>query len=131
LTTESNSTQAEVGAIHQGTSFPEPATQPKAESSKQSQNSAARDPRLVEAERDLHDAEGRVAELSQQLREVNEALIDANQELAQLPLLKHRLAEMYDQNAALKGQLHDLIGSRSWQLTEFLRKINRALKRQS
>lgn len=129
LTSESNSTQAEAGAIHNGTGFHEPALPRQAESSEQPQN-GARDPRLAETERNLHEAESRAAQLAQQLREASEALIDANQELAQMPLLKHRLAEMYDQNAALRGQLNDLIGSRSWQLTEFLRKINHALKRQ-
>ena len=48
-----------------------------------------------------------MANLSQRLREANEALIEANQELAQMPLLKHRLAEMYNQHAALEGQLND------------------------
>jgi hypothetical protein len=129
VTTESNSSQAGSSAVHNGLGFREPAIDRELESSDQP-SSGNGDPRLVEAERDLREAERQVAKLSLQLRETSEALVDANQELAQMPLLKHRLAEMYEQNAALKGQLHNLIGSRSWQLTEFLRKINRALKQQ-
>lgn len=72
----------------------------------------------------------REAEAARRLREVGAALVDANQELAQLPLLKHRLAEMYEQNAALEGQLHGLLGSRSWQVTGFLRKLTATLKLQ-
>jgi hypothetical protein len=128
VTTESNSRQA-VGAIHNGNGFREPAIHGEPEASDRPTNGSV-EPRLVETERELREAERETAKLSQQLREASEALIEANQELAQMPLLKHRLAEMYDQNAALRGQLNDLIGSRSWQLTEFLRKINQALKLQ-
>jgi DNA polymerase/3'-5' exonuclease PolX len=70
------------------------------------------------------------AEAARKLGEVGAALIDANQELAQVPLLKHRLAEMYGQNAALEVQLNQLMGSRSWQVTGFLRRLSAVLKLQ-
>lgn len=80
--------------------------------------------------RALREAEAREAKLEKRLRETSAALIDANQELAQSPLLKHRLAEMYDQNAALKAQLKVVFDSRSWQVTGFLRKLSHVLKLQ-
>jgi hypothetical protein len=129
LTNRSDSRQAQAGTVDNGNGFYEPADDPAPDNLEQPSNEAG-DPRLVEAERKLHEARARVANLSHQLQEANEALVDANQELAQAPLLKHRLAEMYDQNAALKGQLNDLVGSRSWQITGFLRRISHALKLQ-
>ena len=81
-----------------------------------------------EAVRALRETEAREAGLSERLRETSKALIDANQELAQAPLLKHRLAEMYDQKAGLEAKLQEVLHSRSWQTTEVLRRISRALK---
>jgi hypothetical protein len=82
----------------------------------------------AEALRALREAEAREANLSERLRNTSKALIDANQELAQAPLLKHRLAEMYDQKAGLEAKLQEVLHSRSWQTTEVLRRISRALK---
>jgi len=82
----------------------------------------------AETMRALREAEAREAGLAERLRETSKALIDANQELAQGPLLKHRLAEMYDQKAGLEAKLQEVLHSRSWQTTEVLRRISRALK---
>jgi SAM-dependent methyltransferase len=84
----------------------------------------------AQAQRALQEAEAREAKLEKRLQETSAALIDANQELAQAPLLKHRLAEMYDQNAALKAHLEKVLDSRSWQVTGFLRKLSHMLKLQ-
>ena len=86
--------------------------------------------KAAEAQRALHEAEAREANLAERLRETGKALVDANQELAQTPLLKHRLAEMYDQKAGLEAKLQEVLHSRSWQTTEVLRRISRALKLQ-
>jgi hypothetical protein len=91
---------------------------------------AAAEEEQLGAARALHEGEVREARLSERLRASSKALMDANQELAQLPLLKHRLAEMHDQNAALRAQLQEVIGSRSWQVTGFLRKLTAVLKLQ-
>lgn len=84
----------------------------------------------AEAQRALRQAEAREANLAERLRETGKALVDANQELAQAPLLKHRLAEMYDQKAGLEAKLQEVLHSRSWQTTEVLRRVSRALKLQ-
>ena len=84
----------------------------------------------AEALRALRQAETREVNLSERLRAASKALVDANQELAQAPLLKHRLAEMHDHNAGLQAKLQEVLHSRSWQTTEVLRKISRALKLQ-
>jgi 2-polyprenyl-3-methyl-5-hydroxy-6-metoxy-1,4-benzoquinol methylase len=57
------------------------------------------------------------------LREVSKSLVDANQELAQIPLLKHRLAELHEEHADLWRRFNTVEGSRSWRMTEPLRKF--------
>lgn len=86
--------------------------------------------RALAAERRAAEAEAQAAALSERLEQVNKSLIDANQELAQMPLLKHRLAEMYELKASYEGQLNEVVSSRSWQATGFLRRFSRALKLQ-
>jgi SAM-dependent methyltransferase len=70
------------------------------------------------------------ADAARNLQEVGAALVDANQELAQLPLLKHRLAEMYERKDSLQARLDTVLGSRSWQITGFLRRLSAMLKLQ-
>jgi O-antigen biosynthesis protein len=84
----------------------------------------------LEAARALREAEAREARLNERLQATGNALVDANQELAQMPLLKHRLAEMYGETAASKAQLDQLLGSRSWRITGFLRRLTATLKLQ-
>lgn len=97
-------------------------------------NAAQAEDAGAEAAREIARLEARLAdqeaEAARKLGEVGAALVDANQELAQIALLKHRLAGMYEQNAALEGRLNKLMGSRSWQVTGFLRKLSAALKLQ-
>jgi 2-polyprenyl-3-methyl-5-hydroxy-6-metoxy-1,4-benzoquinol methylase len=57
------------------------------------------------------------------LRETAAALLDANQELAQIPLLKYRLAELHQEHAHLWGRFNEIEGSRSWRLTAPLRRF--------
>ncbi len=100
------------------------------EAERRSVDAQAEVTRALEAERRAAEAEARAASLTERLEQVNKSLIDANQELAQMPLLKHRLAEMHELRASLDAQLDEVLGSRSWQATGFLRKTSRALKLQ-
>jgi 2-polyprenyl-3-methyl-5-hydroxy-6-metoxy-1,4-benzoquinol methylase len=81
-----------------------------------------------ESARSVRELEVREAEALERLRETGSALVDANQELAQMPMLKHRLAEMYDRTAGLEGRVNTLLGSRSWRLTSFLRQLAATLR---
>jgi O-antigen biosynthesis protein len=49
-------------------------------------------------------------------------LVDANQELAQIPLLRHKLATLEEQHAELSREYHALLESTSWKLTKPLRR---------
>jgi ubiquinone/menaquinone biosynthesis C-methylase UbiE len=59
------------------------------------------------------------------LEETAAALLDANQELAQIPLLRHRLAAIEEQHAKLSAEYHALLGSTSWKITAPLRRGGR------
>jgi SAM-dependent methyltransferase len=78
----------------------------------------------LESARGMRELEVREAELSERLRETGSALVDANQELAQMPVLKHRLAEMYDRTAGLEARVNTLLNSRSWRITGLLRRFS-------
>jgi len=84
----------------------------------------------LEANRSLRELEAQGELVSERLQQTAGALVSANQELAEVPLLKHRLAEMYGQTATLQAQLNDLLSSRSWQVTGFLRRLFAMLKPQ-
>lgn len=60
-----------------------------------------------------------------QLEETSAALLDANQELAQIPLLRHRLAMIEEQHAKLSAEYHAVLGSTSWKVTAPLRRGGR------
>jgi SAM-dependent methyltransferase len=64
-------------------------------------------------------AEARLVE--ERLRETSKSLLESNQELAQVPLLKHRLAELHEEHAQLWGRYNELATSRSWRITSPLR----------
>lgn len=68
-------------------------------------------------------ATAREAATAKRLRETAAALLDANQELAQIPLLKHRLAELHEEHARLYERYNAIEGSRSWRLTDPLRRL--------
>jgi len=57
-----------------------------------------------------------------QLHETSAALVDANQELAQIPLLRHKLATLEEQHRELSHEYHALLGSTSWKITKPLRR---------
>lgn len=84
----------------------------------------------LEAARGLSELAAQEKLVSERLQKTAGALISANQELAEVPLLKHRLAEMYGQTASLQAQLDVLLSSRSWQVTGFLRRLFAMLKLQ-
>jgi hypothetical protein len=56
------------------------------------------------------------------LHETSAQLVDANQELAQIPLLRHKLATLEEQHAELAREYHALLGSTSWKVTKPLRR---------
>jgi SAM-dependent methyltransferase len=84
----------------------------------------------LEAARALRELAAQGELVSERLEKTAGALVSANQQLAEVPLLKHRLAEMYEQTASLRAQLDVLLSSRSWQITGFLRRLFAMLKLQ-
>jgi SAM-dependent methyltransferase len=56
------------------------------------------------------------------LHETSAQLVDANQELAQIPLLRHKLATLEEQHAELSREYHALLESTSWKVTKPLRR---------
>jgi O-antigen biosynthesis protein len=56
------------------------------------------------------------------LHQTSAALTDANQELAQIPLLRHKLAELEAQHDELSKEYHALLESTSWKVTKPLRR---------
>jgi 2-polyprenyl-3-methyl-5-hydroxy-6-metoxy-1,4-benzoquinol methylase len=56
------------------------------------------------------------------LHDTSLQLVDANQELAQIPLLRHKLATLEEQHAELSREYHALLESTSWKLTKPLRR---------
>lgn len=71
----------------------------------------------------LAQASAREAELTKRLEKTARALVDAHQELAQVPLLKHRLAELHEEHAHLWARFNEIEGSRSWRGTAPLRRF--------
>lgn len=65
----------------------------------------------------------REAQTQKRLQETAAALLEANQELAQGPLLEHRLAELQQQHAELSQHYHNLVTSKSWRITAPLRRF--------
>jgi 2-polyprenyl-3-methyl-5-hydroxy-6-metoxy-1,4-benzoquinol methylase len=74
-----------------------------------------------EAARALLCAEERERRAQARLKDTGAALLEASQELAEAPLLKHRLAELYRENTELEAFRQSLLGSRSWRCTAPLR----------
>ena len=71
----------------------------------------------------LAQAAEREAAVVKRVREAAAALLDANQELAQIPQLKHRLAELHEEHSQLWTRFNEIEGSRSWRLTAPLRRL--------
>ncbi len=76
-----------------------------------------------ESQRLLAQTEAQARLLEERLQETSRGLLESNQELAQVPLLKHRLAELHEEHAQLWGRFNELAGSRSWRLTAPLRRF--------
>jgi O-antigen biosynthesis protein len=64
----------------------------------------------------------RLNEARARLHDTALQLVDANQELAQIPLLRHKLATLEVQHAELSREYHSLLESTSWKLTKPLRR---------
>jgi ubiquinone/menaquinone biosynthesis C-methylase UbiE len=72
--------------------------------------------------RDATRAFERGNDLLAQLEHTSTALADANQELAKIPLLEHKLAEIHAQHEELSKEYHALLESTSWKVTKPLRR---------
>jgi SAM-dependent methyltransferase len=81
-----------------------------------------------ESEKLLAQAQAQVRLLEERLQETSGSLLDSNQELAQVPLLKHRLAELHEEHAHLWDRFNELEQSRSWRITEPLRRFRARLR---
>jgi ubiquinone/menaquinone biosynthesis C-methylase UbiE len=73
---------------------------------------------LASIEKLVARAEARELDAVRQFHEVSDALLEANQALAQVPVLSHRVEE-------LTGVVKDIEGSISWRLTAPLRRLRR------
>jgi SAM-dependent methyltransferase len=80
---------------------------------------------LIDTRRLLAITEARQAETAEMLGEASGALLEANQRLAQIPVLEHQLEEA---RATLLQTVRDVEGSVSWRLTAPLRRLQ-ALRR--
>jgi SAM-dependent methyltransferase len=76
----------------------------------------------TEARRLAAEAAGREAELRERLDKTSTALHEANQALAEVPVLRHRAAQAQGETEALRAVY---AGSRSWRLTAPLRRLAR------
>lgn len=65
--------------------------------------------------------------IADQLRQASNSLLEANQHLAQVPVLKHRLEEAHAERQAL---MREVEGSLSWRITAPLRRLS-ALRRRA
>jgi SAM-dependent methyltransferase len=76
-----------------------------------------------ESQKLLAQTQAEARHVEERLRETSKSLLESNQELAQVPLLKHRLAELHEEHAQLWGRYNELAGSRSWRITSPLRSL--------
>ncbi len=61
----------------------------------------------------------------QMIKETSEALLQANRELAQVPVLQHRLESLEELHRDLSERHHELLNSTSWKITAPLRRRGR------
>jgi ubiquinone/menaquinone biosynthesis C-methylase UbiE len=78
---------------------------------------------LANSKGETMQAVAREAGALERLHETSTALLDANQELAQIPLLHHRMATLEQQHAQLSARYHELLGSSTWRWTAPLRRL--------
>jgi len=84
-----------------------------------------------QSRRAVAQAVGREVTAIERMRESSSALLAANQELARIPLLEHRLAELEHRYTELSRHFSELLGSKSWRLTAPLRRLRRPRGRRS
>jgi len=77
---------------------------------------------LAQSKGETAAAVAREAQTQKRLEETATALLEANQELAQVPLLRHHLAELQQMHADLSEQYHQMLHSKSWKITAPLRR---------
>jgi SAM-dependent methyltransferase len=74
----------------------------------------------------LAHSKGETANIQKRLEETATALLEANQELAQIPLMRHRLAELEHLHSDLSENYHQVLGSKSWRITAPLRRARKS-----
>jgi SAM-dependent methyltransferase len=68
------------------------------------------------------EALAREAAARAQLTETSTALLNANQELSQIPVLNHRLAALEELHGEISDRYHEMLNSTSWRITAPLRR---------
>jgi ubiquinone/menaquinone biosynthesis C-methylase UbiE len=82
-----------------------------------------------EAHRAVAQAMAREQAVSQRLEQANAALLEAQQELAKVPVLEHRLQEQIEDTNHQHAKVAALEGSITWRITAPLRRLLRRFKR--
>lgn len=86
----------------------------------------------LDSQKKVAQAAERETEATRRLQETSAALLDANQQLVQIPVLEHRLTELQShhdaQYAELSARHAEALTSRSWRLTAPLRGIGRLFR---
>ena len=81
--------------------------------------------RLESSEGETAQAQEREEQVRGQLEDTATSLLNANQELAQIPVLRHRLATLEELHGEIADRYHEMLGSTSWRITAPLRRIRR------
>ncbi|HYJ00541.1 MAG TPA: methyltransferase domain-containing protein [Thermoleophilaceae bacterium] len=82
-----------------------------------------------EASRELARAQDSEQGVRRRLDEVNRALLEANQSIAQVPLMRHRAEHLEEENRYLQAALESVKGSLSWRLSAPLRYLRQLVRR--
>lgn len=77
---------------------------------------------LANREREIARHAEREAQVRRRLYEAEEALAEANKELAEVLLLRHRLEALEKRHGELSETYSEVLGSRSWKITKPLRR---------
>lgn len=80
---------------------------------------------ILEANARESQAFEREQKAGQKLRETSEALLEANRELAQVPVLQHRMESLEELHNDIAQRYNEMLGSTSWKITAPLRRRSR------
>ncbi|HEX4308049.1 MAG TPA: methyltransferase domain-containing protein [Solirubrobacterales bacterium] len=81
---------------------------------------------IVESNAREDQAVEREMKAGQRLQETSEALLAANRELAQVPVLQHRLESLEELHNDIAQRYNEMLGSTSWKITAPLRRRGRS-----